>query len=804
MVQGYPRVLAQQVVAASMPTPVCGLWVPANSCPAVPPCGNPAMTYQIPLSWTCTTPSIGCRAPNNPSGICGPDPGGSLSCPYQLCVTHSCVPSSCPPAQTGVMNVCHRYENGVDVGVAPNANCNGGAGCPNTCRAIVSTYQCVNASCPPNTTGSASVCHLFQDGVDQGVAGNANCNGGAGCPNTCAQSCNPWVPVDQCPANIPCGTTQSRTRTFTCPLGNCCGAQPAPVNLNDNACPGNPCAAQCDTYALTFEAQGNMALYNQWGAYESSVTRLMPRCLGNWVHQYCAHHPVPEGDPNVCRSPNNPPGCVTYDEALHQRSYYYDRDGSRSWRMGYNGSREMHWCFTSGAVPGYTNYTPCSNSVYPWSDPRCRMLDVGSIASFFGAPRPSGLPAGCFNNIYEPDPDLNGCTTTFYFNDQCRPVPASANLCNWFNWVQTPISLLFAEKEEAEKEATVVKFRMDPTLSKEQWVIWKGSEKAPLLVYDPKHEGKIDSAYQLFGSYAFGGKTNSLSEIIIDANAKPREISWKSGYEALALLDLDGDGSLKEAELADLGLWFDKNKNGVSEKGEVLSLKDVVITALFYRDPANSGKDLFLAKGFEKVVDRQITEGASVDWFVDSFSSQAEAMTTLFGKPAAIEPEKLADKSASLNNSLEEWQGAKLSLARADQWDPITNLNGIWLWTLASDQKIEQPGVFFINEQGGEIWGWSVIEVPAKSKSNKSIAYAQMTLPLHGKRVIAPDGEPAVMLEVRSTNAPKAYSRSLVRVGKYGLAMTGESEQVMVDKAGRTTTMKYDWTAVRFQEKPEG
>lgn len=110
----------------------------------------------------------------------------------------------------------------------------------------------------------------------------------------------------------------------------------------------------------------------------------------------------------------------------------------------------------------------------------------------------------------------------------------------------------------------------------------------------------------------------------------------------------------------------------------------------------------------------------------------------------------------------------------------------------------------FINERGGEIWGWSVIEVPARSKTKKDIAYAQMTLPLYGKRVIDSQGNPAVILEVRSSNAPKAFAKSLVYVSKHGLAMTGESQQVMVDKDGRRTTMNYYWNAVRFRDEPKG
>lgn len=74
-----------------------------------------------------------------------------------------------------------------------------------------------------------------------------------------------------------------------------------------------------------------------------------------------------------------------------------------------------------------------------------------------------------------------------------------------------------------------------------------------ILVWDPKHTGKITSGLQLFGSVTWW-------------------LFWKDGYEPLAALDNDHNGWLEGAELQGIAVWFDRNGNGVTEPGEVVSL----------------------------------------------------------------------------------------------------------------------------------------------------------------------------------------------------------------------------------------
>ncbi len=71
-----------------------------------------------------------------------------------------------------------------------------------------------------------------------------------------------------------------------------------------------------------------------------------------------------------------------------------------------------------------------------------------------------------------------------------------------------------------------------------------------ILVWDPKHTGRITSGQQLFGSVTWW-------------------IAWPNGYQPLALLDNDGDGWLAGKELQGLAVWVDANANGVSDADEV-------------------------------------------------------------------------------------------------------------------------------------------------------------------------------------------------------------------------------------------
>ena len=93
---------------------------------------------------------------------------------------------------------------------------------------------------------------------------------------------------------------------------------------------------------------------------------------------------------------------------------------------------------------------------------------------------------------------------------------------------------------------------------------------AGLLVWDPQDRRAITSGRQLFGNYTF-------------------QIFWRTGYDALRALDDDGDGQLTGAELDGLALWFDRNGDARSTRGEVAPLATFGIRALAVDAPTFDG-----------------------------------------------------------------------------------------------------------------------------------------------------------------------------------------------------------------------
>lgn len=116
-----------------------------------------------------------------------------------------------------------------------------------------------------------------------------------------------------------------------------------------------------------------------------------------------------------------------------------------------------------------------------------------------------------------------------------------------------------------------------------------------VLVWDPSHEGQITSGQQLFGLVTWW-------------------IFWSDGYRALAALDDDGDGWLRGDELDGIGVWYDRNGNGISDAGEVLSREQAGIVQIAVR--ATAGPDGVLTHPRGVVLrDRSFK---SFDWRVNS------------------------------------------------------------------------------------------------------------------------------------------------------------------------------------------
>ena len=112
-----------------------------------------------------------------------------------------------------------------------------------------------------------------------------------------------------------------------------------------------------------------------------------------------------------------------------------------------------------------------------------------------------------------------------------------------------------------------VRFDADGSGRAQEWT-WIARD-AGWLVYEQRG-APMTSALQLFGTVTF-------------------RLFWRNGFDAMHVLDDDGDGRVAGEELRHLSIWRDADRNGVSERGEVRPLSAWGIVSLSYAHEIDEG-----------------------------------------------------------------------------------------------------------------------------------------------------------------------------------------------------------------------
>lgn len=135
-------------------------------------------------------------------------------------------------------------------------------------------------------------------------------------------------------------------------------------------------------------------------------------------------------------------------------------------------------------------------------------------------------------------------------------------------------------------------FDLDGTGRDQSWP-WLRPDTA-LLVWDPTASGKVTSGRQLFGSVTWW-------------------MFFRNGYEALDALDDNADGSLSGLELRGIAAWFDRNSNGQSDPGEVVSLASLGIASISVQVTGHDGRSPMNRAGLTLTSGRTLP---TYDWVV--------------------------------------------------------------------------------------------------------------------------------------------------------------------------------------------
>jgi hypothetical protein len=413
-----------------------------------------------------------------------------------------------------------------------------------------------------------------------------------------------------------------------------------------------------------------------------------------------------------------------------------------------------------------------------------------NLADFIGAPMNAGIERN--------EKGLLG-VDTFNFewrmDENCRYVPNDSNwpICGYTGVSWSPISLVWDREHNIDQNMTVVDFRLASDSTK-NFSLWKASEKAPLLVYDPSHSGVVASAAQLFGNVAFGGVTTEPSLQPVGAGAE-----WKSGYEALSLLDKDDNGRVEGSELEPLSLWFDENRDAVVGRGELRSLSAESVSALFYQNPTkrDGGKDLELAIGFERIVNGKTEIGKSVDWYAEAFASEQEAGDALLAMRSG---DGTKNKFAG-NRIGDEWLKEPGAFVPNKPLDHTTDVGGFWVWWQDGEENGQNhPGGFALHQSNdGTVRGFSVVEA-ILGKNDLGHRAAVRAYPALGS-TSSKDGKRILTFTVHDEFGTPVGTNT-AELSADGLSLTGKTEQkVEFTKDGKpqSASVGYTWRATKFK-----
>jgi hypothetical protein len=365
-----------------------------------------------------------------------------------------------------------------------------------------------------------------------------------------------------------------------------------------------------------------------------------------------------------------------------------------------------------------------------------------------------------------------------------------------FQWAESPISLILEKGYDISSQGKLVRFKLNPHIEP-QYLVWRASEKAPLLVFDPSRSGVIKDGSQLFGTWTFGGDKPLAVPSDNQITTKPE---WKNGFDALKTLDKNSDGVIAGAELNDLALWFDKNSDAESQLGEVVPLTDALIKKLHVGKPQTQNRvgDILVEGGFVRAVKGQEEEGDMVDWFTKTYATADEAIALegikVFGK----------GKDQGKVDSKDDQAAEQLSLLRpiddTSSSQPLSdeNFTGIWSWGMSGKIPSElkdsnKTGMITITDTGRTVRGHLYVEIGYKHLASQKDYRVIISKKFKGEKFVREsDGKVGVRF---TTNDDHGETSSEFFKGDRKGALLGTTTNRFTPKNGALASIEYSWEA---------
>jgi hypothetical protein len=249
---------------------------------------------------------------------------------------------------------------------------------------------------------------------------------------------------------------------------------------------------------------------------------------------------------------------------------------------------------------------------------------------------------------------------------------------------------------------------------------------------------------------------------------------------------------LTDDELKEIVLFFDKNRNGVSEGGELMSASVAGLRMLSvksdFKDPVTG--DVVANTGFERVDEGTVRVGKAVDWYAKAYASKQEALDSLalnvaqapaptdrLGDTTGAEDSAAAGKKGVLDAPSDE------ELAKFDD-----TLSGVWRWRV--DGKPSTGGLFIFASTNGVAPGASISEIPiVRTASGSSEATETILMSRFIATIAEHKGRRGVIFEVKNG---VRRAMSVAALGADGV-LRGETTQ----RVSNGDTIQYSWSATK-------